>query len=134
VCYIMTKKTKEHLAVKKYCAKRALLEEYTLCSLENWNGDAAAAVTKITYTKAYDFLDALPASVEAPEVCASPDGDINLEWYRTPQLMLVVSVSDDVSLYYNGVDGTDDVHGTAAFTGDIPKLILGWIKMITKHA
>jgi hypothetical protein len=70
-----------------------LLKAFEECRKPNWDGYGAEAVREETYHLAHQFLVALPRSTPAPSIGAEPDGHITVEWYRSPQRTLSVSIS-----------------------------------------
>ena len=72
-----------------------LLKTFEECREPNWDGYGAQAVREETYDLAHQFLAALPLSTPVPSIGAEPDGQITVEWYRSPQWTMSVSISPD---------------------------------------
>jgi hypothetical protein len=100
------------------------------CREPNWDGYEALPVTQGTLRNVYQFLESMPADIPAPSIGAEPDGDLTLEWHRSPRRTLSVSVSPEGDLHYSALFGSNRVYGTEAFFGDIPKLILDLIRRV----
>ncbi len=94
------------------------------CKVPNWDSQGAVAVVDDTYRVAYRFLEALPLGVQTPSVGAEPDGQLTLEWYRSPRRTLSVSVSPEGDLHYAALLGSRKRYGTEPFYGEAPKVIL----------
>jgi hypothetical protein len=101
------------------------------CQNENWDGFQARPVTEETYDMAERFIEAIPLGIPGPSVGAEPDGQITLEWYRSPHQILSVSVSQDSLLHYAALLGTKKAYGTEPFVGDVPERILNLISEAT---
>jgi hypothetical protein len=100
------------------------------CEAPNWDGQGADPVTNETYQAACFFLESLPLGTPAPSVGVEPDGQLTLEWYRSPRRTLSVSVSPEAELHYAALIGSSKAYGTEPFLGDPPKTILDLIHRI----
>jgi len=113
---------------------RGVLDElYSMtkgCLVAGWDGYGAAPVCAEAFTQACRFLEALPFGVPAPSVGAEPDGQLTLEWYRSPRRLLSVSISPDGDLHYAAILGPSKAYGTEAFFGEVPRTILGLIHRV----
>jgi len=93
------------------------------CREPNWDGYGAQAVREETYHFAHQFLAALPLSPPLPSIGAEPDGQITVEWHRSPQRTLSVSIGCDGELHYAALLGTERVCGTETFRARIPQVL-----------
>lgn len=100
------------------------------CLAGNWDGYGAAPVSADVYALACQFLRALPLGIAAPSVGAEPDGQLTVEWYRSPRRLLSVSISPDGDLHYAALLGPNRAYGTEAFFGDVPRAILDLIHRV----
>jgi hypothetical protein len=103
------------------------------CRSDNWDGYGAAAIIDETYVNTRALLNALPLGTPAPSVGAEPDGDVTLEWYRSPLHTLSVSVTSAGDLHYAALIGPSRAHGTEPFLGEPPQVILDLINRITRN-
>lgn len=85
-----------------------------------WDGHDALPVQADTYLLARQVIQSLPARIPAPELSAEPDGQISLEWYRSPTQLLSVSIDPNGSLHYAAMMGGRTAYGTEPFYGDYP--------------
>jgi hypothetical protein len=108
-----------------------LLKTFEECREPNWDGYGAQSVREETYDLAHQFLTVLPLSTPVPSIGAEPDGHITVEWYRSPQRTLSVSISPDGDLHYAALLGSTKTCGTEPFTGEIPKIIFDLIRRVT---
>src|SRR4030095_2307577 len=69
-----------------------LLKTFEECRQPNWDGYEAQPVREETYRLAHRFLASLPLSIPVPSISAEPDGQITVEWHRSPQRTLSVSI------------------------------------------
>jgi len=108
-----------------------LLKTFEECREPNWDGYGAQAVREETYQLAHQFLAALPLSTPLPSIGAEPDGQITVEWYRTPQRTLSVSISSDGELHFAALLGSAKTYGTEPFIGALPKVVADLIHRVT---
>lgn len=108
-----------------------LEEVFDECSFEGWDGENARPISEEVQRRAMEFLESLPFGIEAPEVGAEPDGDITLEWYRSPQWILSISISARRELNYAALFGASRHYGSIPFYGKAPNIILTLINQIT---
>jgi hypothetical protein len=87
------------------------------------DGYDAQPVGEETYYLAHQFLAALPRTKLAPSIGAEPDGHVTVEWYRSWQRTLSVSISPDRYLHYAALLGLTMAYGTEPFVGEVPKII-----------
>jgi hypothetical protein len=101
------------------------------CALDNWDGEGAREVLKITISKAKELLHSLPKFLQSPEIEAEVNGSISFEWYKTPKRIFVVRINELGELKYAGLFGPVERHrGTSYFDGYVPKDIIQMIKRI----
>ena len=103
-------------------------------SRENWDGYGAAPVRSETVQQALKFLNGLPLGISAPSVGVEPDGQLTLEWYRSPRHVLSVSVTPDGNLHYAAISGLRTSYGTEPFFDTVPRAIVDLIFEIQQPA
>ena len=108
-----------------------LLKTFEECRQPNGDGYGAQCVREETYHLAHQFLTALPLSIPVPSIGAEPDGHLTVEWYRSPQRTLSVSISPDGDLHYAALLGSAKTCGTEPFTGAVPKVVADLIHRVT---
>ena len=108
-----------------------LFETFEECREPNWDGYGAQPVSDETYRLAYEFLTALPLDTPAPSVGAEPDGHLTVEWYRSPERTLSVSISPDGDLHFAALLGSAKTYGTEPFTDAVPKVVTDLIQRVT---
>ena len=108
-----------------------LLKTFEECREPNWDGYGAQSVREETYDLAHQFLAALPLSIPVPSIGAEPDGHITVEWCRSPQRTLSVSISPDGDLHYAALLGLTKAYSAEPFVGEVPKIISDLIHRVT---
>jgi len=88
-----------------------LYEVFEECSSEGWDGERAKPISVEVVQCARRFLSSFPLGMEAPEVGAESDGAITLEWYRSPNKVISISINPDGWMYYAALIGTSKRHG-----------------------
>ena len=101
------------------------------CKSPDWDGQGACPVSVESYSAAYRFLEALPIGFEPPSVGVEPDGEMTLEWYRSPRRTLSISFSKDGEIHYAALLGASKAYGTEIFFGDVPKTIVDLVTRTT---
>jgi hypothetical protein len=81
-------------------------------------------VDQETYRAAYLLIESLPLGFPRPSIGAEPDGQLTLEWYKSPRRCLSVSVDPDGFLHYAGLYGPSKRYGTMMFTGTAPNELI----------
>jgi hypothetical protein len=110
-----------------------LLKTFQECREPNWDGYGAQPVREETYRLAHQFLAALPRSTLASSIGAEPDGHLTVEWYRSPQRTLSVSISPDGELHYAALLGEERICGTKTFRARMPEVIVDLIARIEER-
>jgi hypothetical protein len=124
---------RQSLVLGKQSAFDELADVWEECKSPNWDGYNAFPVTQDTLRNAYCVIESLPVGSPSPTLGAEPDGEITLEWYRSPYRTLSVSVSPDGDLHYAALCGPNKIYGTSVFLGDIPDVILGLIEQVSRR-
>ncbi len=100
------------------------------CAQENWDGYNGAAVSAETATWAETMLRNLPPDIEPPTLSAEPDGMICLEWYRSPQQIVSVSIGGEGTLYYAVLVNDTEENGHFPPGTIWPRKILDLVKKV----
>jgi hypothetical protein len=100
------------------------------CRSPNWDGFGALPVTADALQNAYRLLEGLPPDIPAPSIGAEPDGELTLEWHRSPRRTLSVSISPAGELHFAGLFGPNRHYGSEAFFGDVPASLLDLIRRV----
>lgn len=98
-----------------------LAEVWQMCRNADWDGYDALAVEQDTLRGAYTLIESLPLGFPRPEIGAEPDGQLTLEWRKSPSRVLSVSVDPDGFLHYAGVFGASKRYGTLPFFSEAPQ-------------
>jgi hypothetical protein len=109
-----------------------LLKTFEECRQPNWDGYGAQSVREESYDLAHQFLAALPLRTLVPSIGAEPDGQITVEWYRSPQRTLSVSISPDGDFHYSALLGAERICGTETFRARMPKVLADLIKRLAQ--
>lgn len=112
-------------------AFKSLIEISKECSMNNWDGYGAQAISEGSIREANRFIEALPKiNFPFPSITVDPDGEITFEWINKTRKIFSVSIGHDGTLTYAGIFGTSKTHGTEDFEDAIPKTILDNIKRV----
>jgi hypothetical protein len=107
-----------------------LAEVYETCRSADWDGHGAAAIAHAAYLNAYRLLEVMPDGLPLPSPGAEPDGQITLEWHRSPHQTLSLSVTADGDLHYAALLGPSRAFGTEPFLGQLPEQIFNLINRV----
>ncbi len=108
-------------------------EVFEECSSEGWDGERAKPISVEVLRCARRFLSSFPLGMEAPEVGAEPDGAITLEWYRSPNKVISISINPDDRVYWAALIGTSRRHGADYSLMGISDDLLDLISQITRR-
>ncbi|MFH1421996.1 MAG: hypothetical protein ABIH42_04700 [Planctomycetota bacterium] len=103
-----------------------LYEVFDECSIRGWDGEDAEPISAETLQNAREILESFPLGIEPPEVGAEPDGAITLEWYKSPDRVISISINPDSRLYFAAIIGATRRQGSnyaLSLSDDICKLI-----------
>ena len=106
---------------------RELEKIFEECSSDGWDGERAKPVSKEVLQNALIFFESLPPSVELPQIAAEPDGAVSLEWYRSPEKVVSVSVNPGGRLYYAAAIGARRRHGKESASSGVSEELLALI-------
>lgn len=113
-------------------ALQQLDEVFEECSYEGWDGERAKPISGEVLRYARSFLSSLPLGIEAPEIGAEPDGAITLEWYRSPNKVISISINPDGWMYYAALVGSSKRHGADFSLMGVSDDLLDLISEITR--
>ena len=91
------------------------------CSRDDWDGDGAAAASTASFLTAKRFLEALPPSLQSPEVSLDPDGEMVFEWSGGPQHTFSISFGAGGKLSYAGLLAGETTHGVEDIACGVPR-------------
>lgn len=112
-------------------ALKSLLETYSECATDGWDGYDADAINESTYSEAVKFLNLLPSWISLPEIVAEPTGEVGFEWSNNKGNIFAASVNGAGSLAFAGLMGKGNrLHGTVNFYDSIPPVIIENIRNI----
>jgi hypothetical protein len=99
----------------------ASLEEVWLTARhKNWDGANAEPVSAATFRKSRAFLQALPLTFETPEISVHPDGEVEFEWYRSPERVLTLAIGPEGHVSFAAIVNGTSTSGRRLFAGVIP--------------
>jgi len=91
----------------------------TECAQSGWDANDADPVSKCAAIRAAEFIRALPEGFSLPELAPEPDGSISLDWIRSRNRLLSLSVGTSDRLPYAWIEGADIGHAVGLFDGKI---------------
>lgn len=107
-----------------------LFEVWQECRRPGWDGHGALAVEQETLDAAYQLLESLPFGFPLPSIGAEPDGQLTLEWRRSPCRVLSVSVDPAGYLHYAGIFGTNKNYGTLTLFSKAPVELIQLVRKL----
>ena len=102
------------------------------CSNIGWDGVDAKPISAETLQSAKTFLKSFPLGIESPDVGAEPDGAITLEWYRSPNRVISISINPGGCFYYAAIIGANRRHGMDFALFGVPEDLLALISQVTR--
>ena len=101
-----------------------LAEVWEECRKPGWDGYGAWAVEQETLRNTYQVIESLPLGFPRPSISAQPDGQLTLEWYRSPTRTLSISIYPGGYIHFAGLFGVEKLFGTVPLLGGLPARIL----------
>jgi len=89
----------------------------------DWDGYGASPVYPETVALARSLLSMLPSSLPAPEVSASPLGEVSFHWRSGPGRVVSVAVSATGRLTFACLNGGDRLYGAENLSDELPQAI-----------
>jgi hypothetical protein len=111
-------------------AARELADTFLDSREENWDGYEGSPVSDETFLRTQEFLTRVLGRFPAPSASATPSGSLALEWFVSPHRRFLVSIGEDERIAYAGLFNSDPVHGTTAFSGDLPQEISQYLRRL----
>jgi hypothetical protein len=96
----------------------ALAEAVREAAHVGWDGQGSNAADVGALTRVMDFLEALPDDFPFPDPSVTPNGDILLEWSKSPQLSLAVLFGSVGQIHYASYIRGLKTYGAFDFVGD----------------
>jgi hypothetical protein len=96
----------------------ALAEAVREAAHAGWDGHGSNAADVGALTRVMDFLEALPDDFPFPDPSVTPNGDILLEWSKSPQLSLAVLFGSVGQIHYASYIRGLKTYGAFDFVGD----------------
>ena len=90
---------------------------------EDWDGEGALALDPKTMEFAQRLADQLPADAPAPDIAATPHGEVDFDWVLDNDLMLTVSVGPSGEIAFAGYFHGAKLNGEEPWTGSLPGLV-----------
>ena len=105
---------------------------FEACSSDGWDGEQAKPISGEVVRYVERFLNSL-SGMEAPEVGAEPDGAITLEWYRSPNKVISISIDGSGWLYFAAIIGSRKRHGADFALLGVSDDLLDLISQVTRR-
>lgn len=109
-------------------------EVFEECSSAGWDGANAKPIAVETLQNAKAFLKFFPLGIEPPDVGVEPDGAITLEWYKSPDKVISISINPGGWLYFAAIIGAKKRHGVDFALCDVSEDLLGLISQVVRKA
>jgi len=100
--------------------------------IPDWDGYGALPVEKETFLNTKKFLILLPLYITPPHISAEPDGNLTLEWFRSPDWLFSISIDSKGFLHYAAKFGMRRNYGSEPFFDSISQNILDLILVVGK--
>ena len=99
-----------------------LMDVYSRCIEENWDGYDAIAINRSAIYAALIFIELLPDGIRVPEIVPEPTGEIGFEWTNGKYATFVASVNPQI-ITFAGLFGSGKNHGEVKFLNTLPSII-----------
>lgn len=99
-----------------------LMDIYSRCSEENWDGYDAIPLDRFTVYAASIFIELLPDNIAIPDIVPEPTGEIGFQWSKGKHVTFVASINPEM-ITFAGLFGTSKIHGEIKFLNELPSAI-----------
>lgn len=96
-----------------------LMDVYSKCHLEGWDGYDAKAIDRFSIYAASRFLDLLPDNIEVPDIIPESTGEVGFLWSKGKNITFAVSVNPN-TITFAGLFGMNKNHGEFNFQNELP--------------
>ena len=93
------------------------LHQLSLDHKNNWDGNGALEINPFAVANAIKFIRCMPTRLPLPEICPEPDGCISLDWIKSRNQMLTISIGQQDRLAMAWVDGSRHGSEVIGFNG-----------------
>lgn len=110
-----------------------LLETFSECSTENWDGYEALPMKQEAVLEAVRFVANMPILMPDPDIVPEPSGDIGFQWSFGEDRILTVSFEGRNILTYAAILGSFErtKYGKEYFNDSIPQEVVQGIEEIS---
>ena len=113
--------------------RKKLFQTFKECREPNWGNGHRSTRSRRDLRFSSSILDGFTANTPVPSIGTEPDGHITVEWYRSPQRTLSVSISPDGELHYAALLGAERICGTETFRARMPQVLSDLIARIEER-
>jgi|SRR6185436_2128651 len=103
--------------------RKDVIDILSTTNRRGWDGYEAIPIVPATVAKTLLFIDILPLDMPTPDVTPEPDGEIALEWYKSPSWVLSISVGQHNRLAYAGLFGPSKTYGAEEWHTAVPRMV-----------
>ena len=102
---------------------------YDECKEWDWDGFDAYPISELTLEYAHQFIELIPDGIPMPLVGCEPAGDITFEWYKNPDRVVSVNISDNGLVDYVTSMDREYFSGSLEIENhEFPEILLDMIK------
>lgn len=107
-----------------------LLEAFEQCPNTDAGDGEVRPVSADVFATARDFLAALPTAFPTPEVAATDEGEIALDWFPGLESTFTVLVAQGRKLFFATAAPERRLRGVEPFDGEVPSTILAELRRL----
>ena len=110
--------------------KRQIRQLLEVAGEDDWDGDGAQAISIETLEVAEDIAKVFPQGVDAPEISATPHGEVDFDWIISSKTMMTVSACPSKEIAFAAIFENARVRDRQAWNGRLPPLLGTCFKML----
>lgn len=115
--------TGDNLGKQRETLKQEVGELLVGAGTENWDGEGALALQHDTVAVAQELIDRFPHYIGAPDVAATPHGEVDFDWVISREVMLTVSVGPSTEIAFAGLFQGTRLNGSEPWNGVLPHFV-----------
>ena len=115
--------TDEHSNLIRESIKRKVHELLEYAGADDWDGDGALALAANTVEIAQKLVDSFPIEIGAPDIAATPHGEVDFDWIIDQDIMLTVSVGPSNEVTFAGLFRGARLDGSEPWKGTVPHFV-----------
>ena len=97
---------------------------------DNWDGEGAQAISIDTVRVAEEIVNIFPEGIDAPEISATPHGEVDFDWIVSSKTMMTLSACPSNEIAFAAIFENARVRDRQAWSGRLSVLLSACFEML----